>query len=109
MCGTAGSGGRGEKSKRRTSVTSKPAASIAASVSRAAWQPPASRGHSVLRSPSDEDGAQRLALGVDVLEEAQLAAGAQHAAQLGQRGRLVGHAAQHEAGDRRVAAAVLER
>ena len=41
-----------------------------------------------------------------VLVEAQLAAGAQDPAQLGQCGGLVGHAAQHEAGDGGVAACV---
>ena len=53
------------------------------SVSREGWQPPARHGQSVLRVGERQDGAQRLALGVDVLEEAQLAVRAQHAAQLG--------------------------
>ena len=44
-----------------------------------------------------------------VLVEAQLAAGAQHAPDLGQRRRLVGDAAEHEADHRRVHRVVVQR
>ena len=44
-----------------------------------------------------------------MLVEAQLAAGAQHAVQLRQRGRLVGHRAEHQARDRDVDRLVLRR
>jgi len=37
--------------------------------------------------------------GGDVFEEPELAAGAEHAADLGEGGGLVGHGAQHERGD----------
>src|SRR6266508_1370817 len=55
----------------------------------------------------DRSGA-RVA-GTHVLVEAKLAAGAQDAAQLGQRARLVGDAAQHERRDGGVEALVRER
>jgi hypothetical protein len=54
-----------------------------------------------------------LALGLGVCEhvlvEPQLAAGTHDAVKLGERAVLVGHRAEHEAGDRRVDAFVIQR
>jgi hypothetical protein len=69
------------------------AATIAASVSRVVWQPPFSRGHSVASSARCSSARRRARR--DVLVEAQLAARADHARQLAQRARRIGHAAQH--------------
>ena len=81
---------------------SNPAAAIAAAVSRAGWQPRGELGPQPAAVRELEQRPLRPALRDDVLVEAQLAAGAQDTADLRERARLVGHAAQHEAGDRGV-------
>ena len=81
---------------------------MALSVSRPQWQPPPTHGQ--MPEPIQALLQTRLAWagGLHVLEEAQLAAGPQHAAQLAQRALRIGHRAEHQARDRGVERAVLE-
>ena len=92
--------------KPRQRSKTKPARSISASVSRSAWQPPNMPGPQ--RVDAALPASEARPAGAHVLVEAQLAAGAQDAAKLGERRRLVGHRAQHAAGDHRVDRAGLE-
>ena len=85
MCGTLGSMALALKPNRSERSIVKPAASIAAPVSRAGWQPPAMRGPQAAAVGELEDRPLGLAARDHVLVEAQLAAGAQHAVQLGER------------------------
>jgi hypothetical protein len=79
--------GTGLTHMRRCCSSSKPAAAIAAGVSRAVWHPPNARPKHPVHSPLAE--RERRPVRQDVLVEAQLTAGAQHASQLGQRSGTV--------------------
>ena len=108
MCGTLGSSVLARKPKRSQRSIGKAGgfdgeAGVARRVAAAADRRPQSAVVGDL-----EDRAHRLAARDDVLIEAQVAARAQHATQLGECAGLVGDAAQHEAGDRRVHIAVGE-
>jgi hypothetical protein len=89
--------GTGLTHMRRCCSSSKPAAAIAAGVSRAVWHPPNARPKHPVHSPLAE--RERRPVRQDVLVEAQLTAGAQHASQLGQRTCLVRHGAQDQTSD----------
>ncbi len=108
-CGEAGAGSPvGGKRNRSSRVTSNPAAPIAATVSRAVWQPAQNSGQSVA---SARRWARRRPgrLRHHVFVEAQLAAGPQHPARLAQRDRLVRHRAEHQRQHHRVGGAVGDR
>ena len=67
------------------------------SVSRSVWQPPIARDHEPVDPPLPAGEARPP--GAHVLVEAQLAAGAEDPASLGERLALIGHRAEHPAHD----------
>jgi hypothetical protein len=93
----------------RCCSTSKPAAAIAAGVSRAVWQPPNARGQNTRSTARWLSATAGRSDRSHVLVETQLATGAQHASQLGQRARLVRHRAEDQAGHGRIERAILGR
>lgn len=95
MCGDVGSDSRPSGKRKRSSCSIvKPASSIAAAVSRPAWQPPPSRPDGGIERPLY--ACEARSLGADVFEEAHLATGSEHPMRLTERDRLIADRTQHQ-------------